>query len=278
MSDPAVVCRLSVARLGGWAGPGLSIRTSFHYPLINECCPQQRPHSFNMRHIIHNIARRAIQELRGDGDMIIPKLGVLLVMLGGCSLVAMRGVDPNWDGVQEPKCSEGYAPVYVDGFLASTVAGVAVELAQADVPTDEDNTIIPIVAATVLVSLIFTGSAATGVSRYRECRKAKAGLYVREALGDSQLKVDIEPTVPREGYFCTYSPSLPELHLCVREYAGCEHARAALAIPDGEACVSRKLAWCFDINGTSRCLGTQYACEERSAASVAGSRACTERP
>jgi hypothetical protein len=230
------------------------------------------------------------------------RLGMLSMVLGSCSLLTMRGVDPKWylsqerDRQQEPDCAESYEPVFVDLGIASAIAVATEEVYNLNHQPQPKELVVAVAATSLLLGV----SALIGADRYRECRRAKAELHVRAALGESHLKADVTPTTSRvlekepqhargpsvradvnpttsRGYFCTYAPSIPELHTCVRERIACEHARKALAIPDGEACVSRDRAWCFDIHGTSRCFGTQLACEERSAAAPAGARACTER-
>lgn len=204
-----------------------------------------------------------------------PKLPILLIaaLLGGCSLVAMRGVDPKWDGSSEPKCSESYFPVYVDAFLSLVAAGTAVDVAQHAPPLPDADMVI---SGAVITSLLFTTSVYTGASWYKDCRKAKARVQIREALAEAPPTFDVEPTA-LEGYFCTYAPSQPDLYTCERERDICEQVRKALAMLDGEACAPRKFAWCFDINRTARCFGTQYACEEQRAASVAKASPCIER-
>jgi hypothetical protein len=198
-------------------------------------------------------------------------MGALMLALGGCSVLVMRGVAPGADGAQEPECSESHVPIYVDGFTASFLAAVAAEL-----PTMEPPVPGSFVMGTVLASLVYTVSAVSGASKYKECRRARADWHAREAIRESGASTDIEQSAAA-GYFCTSSPSRPELHPCARERGACEHVRKTLALPDGEACAPRELAWCLDIHGAPRCFGTQYACEEQGAASAAP-RACTERP
>lgn len=207
----------------------------------------------------------------------ISRLAVLPLMmaLGGCAIITMRGVDSKWDGTRELECSESYAPVYVDGYLASLAAGATVELARSD-PFLRARDLRMKAGGAVLTSLLFTISASIGASRYKECRQANAKLYIRDALSKHRSRLEVKPAGAR-GYFCTYAPSLPELYTCVRERDACEDVRKALAIPDGEACASHQLAWCFDITDTSRCFGTQHACEERRA-DLTGAGACTQRP
>lgn len=205
----------------------------------------------------------------------IPKVPMLLLttMLGGCSLIGMHGVDPQWDGKKAPECSDNYTPVYVDSFLSSIAAGTALDVVLQDPPPANAATK---TIFTAITSLLFMSSAFIGASRYRECRKAKAGLYVREALGENGAQGAVAPTTS-QGYFCTYAPSQPELYACAHERDACEQVRKVLAISDGQTCMPRDPVWCFDIYRKSRCFGTQYACEKRRAIYVAKTNACTER-
>lgn len=197
------------------------------------------------------------------------RLGALMMVLGGCSLVVMRGADSKRDRPAEPVCSESLVPIYVDGFTASFTAGMAAELAQLELEPPVPESVL---AGFVITSLLFTVSAVSGASMYKSCRRAKADWYASEAIRESGVgKPDAA-----SGYFCTSSPSRAELHPCARERAACEQLRAAIALPDRQACAPRDRAWCFDVNATTRCFGTQYACEEQAAAAAAP-QACIQR-
>jgi hypothetical protein len=202
---------------------------------------------------------------------ILCRLGVLMMALGGCSPLLMRGVQPDWDGEQEPECSDSHLPIYVDGFMASLAASYAAEIAGSELSGAGT-----VMAGAVVTSLLFTASAFSGASKYKECRKIRADWHARQAINELGPSSAVEPAAA-SGYFCTSSPSRPELHACMREHATCEKVRKTLALPDSEGCAPRDMAWCFDMYGAPRCSGTQYACEAQGAASAAPS-ACTKRP
>jgi len=229
----------------------------------------------------------------------ILKLGALMVVLGSCSLGSMRGVDPKWDGKQEPNCTDTYVPVALDGFAAAVISGTVVEVSEAT----EYSLDTSVVVGAVAVSLLYIVSARVGASRYKECRVAKADWYVHEAISArnehandalSSVSAPRSPDAPSAplgsttsaqqatttvgpGYFCTTSLSRTELARCTRERATCERAQRVLTAPDGEGCAPRRSAWCFDIDGDLRCFATRRACEAQGAAAGAASSACTER-
>lgn len=234
---------------------------------------------------------------------IIHKLAMLMVVLSGCSF-GMHGIDPNWDRQQEPECTDSYAPVIIDGMMASVTATALSEIAEQGYPLEDS-----IVAGAIIISLVYTVSALTGVSKYNGCRVARADWHAREAIRASKAKAEPNATsssAPRpraaasspaapnsqissttsarqptptvsQGYYCTSSSSQAELNVCVRGRTACEHARKTLALPDIEDCAPRSIAWCFDIEGKPRCFGTQHACELTATATAVASP-CTTRP
>jgi hypothetical protein len=229
----------------------------------------------------------------------IHRLVVLMVLLGGCSLT-MRGVDPGWDHHEEPQCTESHTPVVVDGATASGLAGFAVNVATDDtLPMDLK---VPAVGISAVLALVYTASAATGASKYKSCRSARAEWHANEAILESRARsaaAGEPPTKPngapgarsastsntREsgsagapsptGYFCASSTTRDDESLCMRERTACELAQQALGLPD---CMPRKIAWCFDLDGSPQCFGSPRACEAQLATATSVSRPCTERP
>lgn len=219
-------------------------------------------------------------------------LGTLAMMFCGCSF-GMRGVDPKWDGKQEPVCFESYAPVIVDALTASSIAGVLAQGTPEGQPPLDGS----IVAGGILISLLYTVSASVGASKYSECRVAKADWYVREAIRESSAKADVassSPATPSSqlastppiqqaatanstGYFCTSSRSRPDSEICRRERTACERARAAIAARGSEECTPRNVAWCFDTDRKPRCFTTRQTCKAQIATTTAASGACTAR-
>jgi hypothetical protein len=231
--------------------------------------------------------------------MNIRKLGALMTVLGGCSF-GMRGLDPAWDGIQEPVCADSYAPVVIDGFAATVLAAVVAQPLPEGTPPLEPS----IVLGALGLSLIYTVSAARGATVYRACRRARADFQVRDALAGSNAKpggppgslpapgapaapgaqvasttsaVQATPGV-RSGYFCTSSHLRPELGVCLRERATCERARTIISALDSEDCAPRSVAWCFEAVGTPRCFATMHVCEAHMARATAVSSVCADRP
>jgi hypothetical protein len=235
-------------------------------------------------------------------NSIIQTSVALVMMLASCSF-GMRGVDPSWDRTKEPDCTDSYIPVVVDGMTASVVSGVVAQnQKEGKYPLDTS-----VVVASLLVSLVYTASAVNGARKYNECRLVKADWYAREAIrvgnADAEARSRSAPNPPAApnssivappqvasttsalqatttavpGFFCTSTPPPAESNICMRDHAACEHARKSLNITDGEDCVPRSIAWCFDGDGQRRCFATQRACEVQVEKSVAVSIACVER-
>jgi hypothetical protein len=204
------------------------------------------------------------------------KLGVPLVLLCSCSL-AMTGVDPAWDGKREPVCTDSYVPAVIDGMTASVIASSVVQLASDDTVALDER----FVAGGIVLALLYTTSAAIGVSRYKACRVARADWQTRDAIRDARLAANgadagaIVPPAP--GYYCTRSATRANLTLCVRRRAACAHAREVLAILDGEDCAPQSVAWCFDVVGTPRCFARPDSCEAMLAKAPDATSDCTER-
>jgi hypothetical protein len=122
---------------------------------------------------------------------IIRKLAVLMMVFGGCSF-GMRGVDPEWDRKQEPVCTDSYVPVFVDGFVSTIIASTTAQVAaDSEVPLDAS-----VVVGAIGISLLYTVGALVGVSKYNECRLAKAEWYASEAIRESSAKADVAPSSP----------------------------------------------------------------------------------
>lgn len=225
------------------------------------------------------------------------RLGALVMALGGCSVLVMRGVDPQQVHEQEPICSETMTPVLFDGVAASTIAGILAETIRDDA---SDGTRM---VAMVVSSLALTLSAKVGADRYKECRLARASWHTREALREGDVTAgqaaataaglpavaatELPPppaaehqgAVPtRRGYFCTRSIPRSAGDLCVREREVCERARRALGIPDHEPCTSHEVLWCFTSGARRRCFGTARGCASVLVKSPSVTAPCTERP
>jgi hypothetical protein len=227
------------------------------------------------------------------------RLVVLMVLLGGCSL-AMRGVDPGWDHHEEPQCTESHTPVVVDGLTASGLAGLALQAAREDTfPMDLK---VSIAAMSIVLALVYTGSAAAGSSKYKNCRSARAAWHASEAIRESRAWSAAAAEPPTEpsgapgarsastsntraigsagapsptGYFCASSTTRGDESICMRERTACELAQQASGLPD---CMPRKIAWCFDLDGSPQCFGTPRACEAQRATALSTSSPCNERP
>jgi hypothetical protein len=232
---------------------------------------------------------------------IIFKLSVLIMTLGSCSF-GMRGVDPAWDGKQEPVCADSYTPVVLDISAATSLASVAVaafsfgEKIQTDVLEQMG-------LGSIIVALLYTASAHNGASKYRKCRLAWAWWHAHEAIKESRepdlklsspaapiLSVTSSPqptsttstwqattTIPH-GYYCVTSSERAWVKVCVRERAACEHVRKIFEARGSEACARREIAWCFGIDGKPRCFETQDACKVQLETVTTASSLCTEQP
>jgi hypothetical protein len=85
------------------------------------------------------------------------------------------------------------------------------------------------------------------------------------------------PAALAASFFCTSSPSRPALNVCLPDSATCEHARQTLAVDDLTACAPAPTAWCFDVDGKPRCLGTLRACNAQRDKAAATATPCAER-
>jgi hypothetical protein len=241
----------------------------------------------------------------------IHTLGVLAMALGGCSLT-MRGAVPYWDKREEPKCSQNYTPIYIDGLIANVNASLALDVVLNNEysPSVKEH----VGGVTAAIAFLFTVSALVGSSRYQSCRKARAAWATSEVLrertaeaargeqtgsgkqiGSNHAAVAppaktnegtpgkrspskasawaIEPATATSGHFCASSVERFESSICMRDHAACELAREALSLPN---CMPRKVAWCFDLDGSPQCFGTSQACQAQLATAAAESTPCTE--
>jgi hypothetical protein len=229
-------------------------------------------------------------------------VAALVLMVGSCSF-GMRGVDPDWDGKQQPDCTDTYVPVLVDGFVATIVSSATAEVART-APIDGR-----LIAASIAISLVYSASALVGSRRYRSCRTLRAEWHVREAISAKNNQVDSKtraghpsrPTLPTtsrassnsqteamsshrptradgfEQYFCTKSRSQSDLDVCLRGRSACEEARRAVLVPDSEECKPYGAVWCFDTAGEPICFTAQSTCEVRLARATGASGPCTMR-
>lgn len=217
----------------------------------------------------------------------------LVLLFGGCSLT-MGAIDSGPDGKQLPRCLNTHTSIFLDGTMATAFAGAGAELAR----SSEDMVELPYkyVAGIFVAAAVFTVSAATGADMYTRCRIARAEWHIRDAIRMSRTGVRPDapsarnrtvagttghhdsrrtapaqaglapsqsPAVPEDAdtYFCTSSPSRPEMDICEETFAACNRARRTLALRDGTACTSSDTAWCFKIGENSQCFGTEQACE-----------------
>jgi hypothetical protein len=234
----------------------------------------------------------------GNMNPKIRKLAALTMVLGGCSF-GMKGVDPQWDGKQEPVCADSSTPVIMDGLAAVALSSGFKYAVQSGLYTPDT----PVTAGVIATSLLYSLGAWVGRSRYKECRLVKADWHVREAIRESSAHADLAlnsvaapgspgapspplasstpaalaTTAAARGYFCTSSLSRSESTTCMRERAACERAQKILTAPEGDACAPHQVAWCFDLDGDPQCFATRRACEVQIATDGVASRTCTER-
>jgi hypothetical protein len=237
---------------------------------------------------------------------------VLVLFLGGCSLM-LGGIDKGRDGKQLPRCMDTHVPIYADGFIASVVAatGAGVTRSYENVGELPPDVVAKVVVGTLAVAVGFTVSAAIGARTYNRCRVARAEWHVQDAIrasgtnaGPDTPSASKEPgamttahrrsssTAPiasgshtpdpllaqREAgsYFCTSSPSRPEVNACEHGRLACNHTRRTLALHDSTACSPSDTVWCSNIAKRSRCFGTEQACESQ-AMTTDASGPCVER-
>ena len=129
----------------------------------------------------------------------IHRLGVLLLMLGGCSL-AMRGLDPGWvkDPRKEPKCSQSYRPVYIDSAMAIGLASGAADLTRESLMGGRDiyqaRARLVVWGTANVLSLLYAASASIGSAKYKNCRSARGAWYANQAIRESTA--NSEPARP----------------------------------------------------------------------------------
>lgn len=100
---------------------------------------------------------------------------VLVGLLGACSF-GMRGVDPKWDGTQEPECDQRVGPPIADGVIAAGLAGGAVNalILSSQAMTDTDSDAAKLVAgAFAATAVVFLISSSHGAGRRNTCIAAK---------------------------------------------------------------------------------------------------------
>jgi hypothetical protein len=110
-------------------------------------------------------------------------------VLGGCAL-GMQGVDPNWDGKQEPQCADSYELVVVDGMVATGVSALVSDSVKTEAHSDHVHLL------GAAIAFAYAISATLGAGTYTECRQARAEWHVREALRESKERRSADPRPP----------------------------------------------------------------------------------
>lgn len=96
-------------------------------------------------------------------------------------------------------------------------------------------------------------------ARTGECVTQRAVLTMQRAPTPTPRMV---ATNPPRGWFCTSSPSRPEVGSCTRDKLDCERARDVVvpAVPDMTACALVEHAHCFGAGESPRCAPSPAAC------------------
>lgn len=210
----------------------------------------------------------------------------LAVGTSGCSWLfqeRLPGGYAAYNSSTVPRCTRTRAWAGLDTLFAisSIVGGIA---ASQEEVLENGSVITKTNAAPILGGIlgliVHGGSAISGFGWASDCSQAfdaydrsdqPISTDEQRELADLQKQRDreekaklIEASKPR-GFYCTTSPTQPQVNACARDKAACEQVRGALvtAAPDVTACVLVEAAHCFDAgsgNVEERCSTTGEAC------------------